>query len=146
MKDILSYLCVLNNPLDDLRLRRIINVPARGIGNTTIEKLTVVAAQQQLSLYETIRNADLFPELKSAAAKLLKFADLIDSLCAAGGRLALPEFYDQVLDRHRLRPGPGGEERHGEPGPHRERPGAEVQHPGLPGRGAGGPHPLGLPQ
>ena len=98
VKDVLSYLCVLNNPLDDLRLRRIINVPARGIGNTTIEKLTVVAAQQQLSLYETIRNADLFPELKSAAAKLLKFANLIDSLRAAGGRLALPEFYDQVLD------------------------------------------------
>ena len=98
VKDVLSYLCVLNNPLDDLRLRRILNVPARGIGNTTIEKLTVVAAEQQLSLYETIRNADLFPELKSAAAKLLKFADLIDSLRAAGGRLALPEFYDQVLD------------------------------------------------
>ena len=98
VKDILSYLCVLNNPLDDLRLRRILNVPARGIGNTTVEKLTVVAAEQQLSLYETIRNADLFPELKSAAAKLLKFADLIDSLRAAGGRLALPEFYDQVLD------------------------------------------------
>ena len=98
VKDILSYLCVLNNPLDDLRLRRIINIPARGIGNTTIEKLMTVAAEQQLSLYETLRNADLFPELKSAAAKLLKFADLIDSLRAAGGRLALPEFYDQVLE------------------------------------------------
>ena len=98
VKDILSYLCVLNNPLDDLRLRRIINIPARGIGNTTIEKLMTVAAEQQLSLYEALRNADLFPELKSAAAKLLKFADLIDSLRAAGGRLALPEFYDQVLE------------------------------------------------
>ena len=98
VKDILSYLCVLNNPLDDLRLRRIINIPARGIGGTTIEKLTTVAAEQQLSLYEALRNADLFPELKSAAAKLLKFADLIDSLRAAGGRLALPEFYDQVLE------------------------------------------------
>ena len=99
IKDMLAYLCVLNNPLDDLRLRRIINVPARAIGNTTVEKVQVVAAEQGASLYEIIRNADLFPELRSAAAKLMKFADLIDSLRRLGGELALPEFYDAVCDR-----------------------------------------------
>ena len=99
VKDMLAYLCVLNNPLDDLRLRRIINVPARAIGNTTVEKVQTVAAEQGLSLYETIRNADLFPELKAPAAKLLKFADLIDGLRKLGGQLALPEFYDAVCDR-----------------------------------------------
>ena len=99
IKDMLAYLCVLNNPLDDLRLRRIINVPARAIGNTTVEKVQAVAAEQGLSLYETCRNADVFPELKSPAAKLLKFADLIDSLRKLGGQLALPEFYDAVCDR-----------------------------------------------
>ena len=90
---------MLNNPLDDLRLRRIINVPARSIGNTTVEKVQAVAAEQGLSLYETCRNADVFPELKTAAAKLLKFADLIDSLRRLGGQLSLPEFYDAVCDR-----------------------------------------------
>ena len=99
VKDMLSYLCVLNNPLDDLRLRRIINTPVRGIGPTTVEKVAVIAAQQGASLYEIIRNADLFPELKSATAKLLKFADLIDDLRRAGGSLALPEFYDAVCER-----------------------------------------------
>ena len=99
VKDMLSYLCVLNNPLDDLRLRRIINVPARGIGATTLDKVATIAAEQGASLYEIIRNADLFPELKSASAKLLKFADLIDNLRRAGGSLALPEFYDAVCDQ-----------------------------------------------
>ena len=99
VKDMLAYLCVLNNPLDDLRLRRIINNPARGIGATTMDKVALLADAQGASLYEIIRNADLFPELKSASAKLLKFADLIDNLRRAGGELALPEFYDAVCDQ-----------------------------------------------
>ena len=96
VKDMLAYLCVLNNPLDDLRLRRIVNSPARGIGATTMDKVAALAAAQGASLYEIIRNADLFPELKAAKAKLLKFADLIDGLRRQGAELALPEFYDAV--------------------------------------------------
>ena len=99
VKDMLAYLCVLNNPLDDLRLRRIINNPPRGIGATTLDKVAMLAEGQGASLYEIIRNADLFPELKSACAKLMKFADLIDSLRRAGATLALPEFYDAVCEQ-----------------------------------------------
>lgn len=99
VKDMLSYLCVLNNPLDDLRLRRIINTPARGIGATTMDKVSALAEAQGSSLYEILRNADLFPELKSASAKLLKFADLIDHLRKDGVELALPEFYDAVCEQ-----------------------------------------------
>ena len=99
VKDMLAYLCVLNNPLDDLRLRRIVNNPARGIGGTTMDRVAALAESQGASLYEIIRNADLFPELKGAAAKLLKFADLIDGLRKDGGSLALPEFYDEVCER-----------------------------------------------
>ncbi len=99
IKDMLAYLCVLNNPLDDLRLRRIINVPARAIGAATVDKVQEAAAAQGASLYEILRNADLFPELKGSAAKLLKFADLIDELRKLGGELALPEFYDAVCDK-----------------------------------------------
>ena len=99
VKDMLAYLCVLNNPLDDLRLRRIINNPPRGIGATTLDKVAALAESQGASLYEIIRNADLFPELKAAASKLLKFADLIDGLRRAGTELALPEFYDAVCDQ-----------------------------------------------
>ncbi len=89
----------MNNPADDLRLRRIINNPPRGIGATTLDKVGALAESQGASLYEIIRNADLFPELKSAASKLLKFADLIDGLRRAGTELALPEFYDAVCDQ-----------------------------------------------
>ena len=99
VKDMLAYLCVLNNPMDDLRLRRIINNPPRGIGATTLDKVAVLAEGQGASLYEIIRNADLFPELKSASAKLLKFADLIDGLRRQGADMALPEFYDAVCDQ-----------------------------------------------
>ena len=99
VKDMLAYLCVLNNPMDDLRLRRIINTPTRGIGATTMDKVAELAAEQGASLYEIIRNADLFPTLKTAAGKLTKFADLIDGLRRAGGTLALPEYYDEVLNQ-----------------------------------------------
>ncbi len=99
VKDMLAYLCVLNNPLDDLRLRRIINNPARGIGATTMDKVAALAEAQGASLYEIIRNADMFPELKSPASKLIKFADLIDGLRRRGAELALPEFYDAVCDQ-----------------------------------------------
>ncbi len=50
VKDMLAYLCVLNNPMDDLRLRRIINTPARGIGATTMDKVAELAAEQGASL------------------------------------------------------------------------------------------------
>ncbi len=99
VRDMLAYLCVLNNPLDDLRLRRIVNVPARAIGAATLDKAAGLAAAQGASLYEIMRNADLFPELKAPAAKLMKFADLIDGLRKAGGELALPEFYDAVCQQ-----------------------------------------------
>ena len=96
VKDMLAYLCVLNNPLDDLRLRRIINTPARGIGLTTVNKVAAIAEAQGASLYEVIQNADLFPDLKSAKGKLLRFAELIDTLRRRGAELPLPEFYDAV--------------------------------------------------
>ena len=64
-----------------------------------MDKVAELAAEQGASLYEIVRNADLFPALKTASAKLVKFADLIDNLRKAGGTLALPEFYDEVLNQ-----------------------------------------------
>ena len=82
-----------------------------------MDKVAELAAEQGASLYEVIRNADLFPTLKTAAGKLTKFADLIDGLRRAGGTLALPEFYDEVLNQTATS-GRGGEKGHGEPGPY----------------------------
>ena len=99
VKDMLAYLCVVNNPADDLRLRRIINVPARGIGNTTVDKVQSLATQEGRSLYQIIRDADRYPALKSAAGKLRTFSDMIEGLRSLENAMELPEFYDLVCER-----------------------------------------------
>ena len=98
VKDMLAYLCVVNNRLDDLRFRRIVNNPPRGIGKTTLVKASALAESQGLSLYEVFRNADSFDELKSAKAKLLKFADSLDRWQQKSAELPLPDFYDLLCD------------------------------------------------
>ena len=99
IKDMLAYLCVVNNRLDDLRFRRIVNNPPRGIGQTTLAKVSVLAESQGLSLYEIFRNADIFPELKSVKAKLFKFADTLDELKQKSEELPLDQFYDLLCEK-----------------------------------------------
>ena len=96
VKDMLSYLCVVNNPTDDLRLKRIINTPARGIGPTSVEKMQRIAAGQRCSMYEVAANASAYPELHAAASKLEKFATLIRVLQKAAETMELTEFYEFV--------------------------------------------------
>ena len=99
VKDMLAYLCVINNPTDDLRLRRIINVPARKIGQTTVDKAQLIATEQSLTLYDVFRQANRFPPLKSAAARLIAFTDMIEDLRRRLPDCDLLEFYDLVCDR-----------------------------------------------
>ena len=99
VKDMLAYLSVINNPTDDLRLRRIINVPARKIGQTTVDKAQLIATEQSLTLYDVFRQANRFPSLKSAAAKLIAFTDMIEDLRRRLPDCDLLEFYDLVCDR-----------------------------------------------
>jgi DNA helicase-2/ATP-dependent DNA helicase PcrA len=99
VKDMLAYLCVLNNPDDDLRLRRIINTPTRGIGAATVETAQSLAARDGLSLWQVVTQADRRPELAKAAAKLGQFASMMESLQALSQELPLPDFYEEVLAR-----------------------------------------------
>ena len=99
VKDMLAYLCVINNPTDDLRLRRIVNVPARKIGQTTVDKAQTIAAQYGLTLYDVFRRANEFPELKSAAVRLIAFTDMIEEMRRRLPDCDLPEFYDYVCER-----------------------------------------------
>ncbi len=96
VKDMLSYLCVINNPMDDLRLRRIINVPARGIGAATMDRAALLAAEEGRSLWEIIDNAQSYPALKSASGKLKTFTEMIGRLRELEETLELPELYDAV--------------------------------------------------
>ena len=99
VKDMLAYLCVINNPTDDLRLRRIINVPARKIGAATVDKAQLIAARYGLTLYDVLCRAEEFPELKSSAAKLKPFTDMIEETRRRLPDCPLPEFYDYVCER-----------------------------------------------
>ena len=99
IKDMLAYLCVLLSPSDDLRLSRIINTPARGIGARTIEQAQELAAREGLSLYEVIKHANEYEELKRAAAKLIQFTDMLSYLRELAETRPVDELYDAVLEQ-----------------------------------------------
>ncbi len=99
VKDMLSYLCLIANSADDLRLQRVINVPARGIGNTTVEKVRQLAAEQGLPMYDILQDAEGYADLRRSAGKLRQFVRMIESLTDLSEEMPLPEFYDLVCDR-----------------------------------------------
>lgn len=100
VKDMLSYLCVINNRTDDLRLKRIINNPPRGLGAKTLEVAERLANAEGKPLYSIVSNTDSYNPLEKAAAKFRQFTSLIeqlDQLLEDG--MDLPEFYDELLSR-----------------------------------------------
>ena len=99
VKDMLAYLTVINNRADDLRLRRIINNPPRGIGGKTLEQASRLAESQGLSLYEIVSDAYTYPALQRPAEKLLAFSVLIEECAALLDTLSLPDFYEEVMLR-----------------------------------------------
>lgn len=80
VKDMIAYLCVINNPLDSVHMRRIINVPKRGIGETSVNKAEMLASVEGISLLELMRNASRYPQLSSAAKKMQAFVEMIDTM------------------------------------------------------------------
>ena len=100
VKDMLSYLCVINNRTDDLRLKRIINNPPRGLGAKTLEVAERLANAEGKPLYDIVSNTDSYNPLEKAAGKFRQFTNLIeqlDQLLEDG--MGLPEFYDELLSR-----------------------------------------------
>lgn len=100
VKDMLSYLCVINNRADDLRLTRIINNPPRGLGSKTIETARRLAEAEQKSLYHVISDPYSYGPLEKAAMKLMQFSALIEGMAQLlEGGMSLPDFYDELLIR-----------------------------------------------
>ncbi len=98
VKDMVAYLSAIHNPEDDLRLRRIINVPARGIGARTIEQVQTLAWQNACPLYHILSHAEDFPALERSAGKLTAFVRLLDTLREKSQTMELTAFYQEVLD------------------------------------------------
>ena len=99
VKDMLAYLCIINNSSDDLRLQRIINNPPRGIGAKTLEMAQRQAQAAGLPLYTVLSEVKRYPCLDKAAAKLTAFTQLIENCRALLQTMSLPDFYDEVLRR-----------------------------------------------
>ena len=100
IRDMIAYLQVINNPHDDVRLSRIINVPKRAIGARTVSVAADIAAGLGESIYSVIKDADSYPQLSRAASKLKVFVNLIDGLIEAeqSGDYSLAELYNLILE------------------------------------------------
>ena len=100
VKDMLSYLCVINNRADDLRLKRIINNPPRGIGAKTVETAERLASAEGKPLYDVVSDPYSYGPLEKPAMKLMQFTALIEGMAELlDTGITLPEFYDELLER-----------------------------------------------
>ena len=98
VKDIHSYMSIVANARDDVRLRRIINEPARKIGNTTVDVIADLAAQQGISMLEVISHADAYAKLSRAIMPLLKFWQIYEKLQESLETRTLDEFAQDVIE------------------------------------------------
>ena len=100
IKDILAYLKTINNGLDSLAVKRIINVPRRGIGLTTVDRVNDYAVEHDLSFYDALTRAQYIPGLERTASKLTPFISLIEGLKSRVNQegFSLRELIDDILD------------------------------------------------
>ena len=97
IKDILAYLRVINNPHDDINLKRIINVPKRGIGDTTVSRVEMLSNGVSKSMFEIMSGEEYFDALGKSSAKLKEFTDMIDKIRADVPNIKVSEVVDRVL-------------------------------------------------
>jgi len=99
IKDILAYLKTIDNGQDDLAVKRIINVPKRGIGAATLNKVSAFAEGNGMSFYEALEIADNIPSLGKSSTKIIPFTDMIHTFRIRKGSLTLTELVEELLDR-----------------------------------------------
>ncbi len=100
VKDMLSYMCVVNNRADDLRLLRIINNPPRGIGGKTLETAQRLATAEGKGLYTVVSDPHSYAPMEKSAGKLKQFSDMIENLAnLLDEGMGLPEFYEELMHR-----------------------------------------------
>ncbi|MBC7458133.1 MAG: UvrD-helicase domain-containing protein [Bdellovibrionaceae bacterium] len=100
IKDMISYLRLSVNPSDNIAAKRIINVPARGIGKTTVEQLDHLSMERNITFFEAIKYAVDHKEFPAGTtSKLRRFADIIDDLIVQQNHYKLSDFYPLVLDK-----------------------------------------------
>lgn len=98
IKDLLSYLKTVDNGKDDLAVRRIINVPKRGIGLTSINRVQEYAASRELGFYEALQGADLIPNIGRGVSKLESFVALIEHFKADAKDLSISDLMQEIIE------------------------------------------------
>ena len=99
IKDILAYLKTIDNGRDEVAVRRIINIPKRGIGAATLEKLEDYAEMREISLYEAMEMADEIMSLGKTSVKIRPFVQLIRSLRREAEELTVAELISEIIER-----------------------------------------------
>lgn len=101
VRDAIAYLRLINNPTDSVSLRRIINEPKRGIGDTTLNYAASCSEQQGVPLYEVLSHADEYADLRRAASKIKEFIDMIEQLrdMAEDPAVSIHLLYETMLEK-----------------------------------------------
>lgn len=99
IKDLLAYLKTIDNGQDDLAVRRIINVPKRGIGLTTINRVQESAAKREIGFYDALRGLDLIPNIARGAAKLESFVALIEYFKGVARTESLSDLIKEIIEK-----------------------------------------------
>lgn len=98
IKDVISYLHLINNTKDDVRLRRVINEPKRGIGDTSLGHASEIARELGVSMFEVLSHADEYAALSRASSKMLSFCEMIEKLSDIAQTSSISELFESVLD------------------------------------------------
>ena len=98
IKDLLAYLKTVDNGRDDLAVRRIVNVPRRGIGLTSINRVQEYAASREIGFYSALKGADLIPEIGRGVKKLESFVALIEHFKADSEDMGLLALMDEIIE------------------------------------------------
>ena len=98
IKDLTSYLKLIHNPTDNVALKRIINEPKRGIGDTAVEKLEEIAARQGISIFEVINDSNNLVGMRSAG-NITMFRDMINQIIAKKDEMKISELMLEILEK-----------------------------------------------
>ena len=98
IKDLLCYLKTIDNAKDDLAVRRIINIPKRGIGATTIARVQEYAIAEDISFYDALKKAEENPSLGRAAGKIRPFVLFIQAMRSKLGLISLTELLQEIIE------------------------------------------------
>ena len=101
VRDMIAYLSVINNPSDEMRLRRIVNVPRRGIGERTVDLSAQIGQQVGETLFQVFSHPKDYPAISRAAGKLAPFVELMEEFIQKNqeGELLPSELYGELVDR-----------------------------------------------